>query len=130
MIKVLVVDDSPVVRNVLKRELEKDSEIKVIDTAPDAFVARDKIVALKPDVITLDIEMPKMDGITFLKKLMEWYPLPVIIVSGLTPKGCSLSLEALEIGAVDVIEKPALTNDRALADFSTRISLVFIYLRD
>ncbi len=121
MIKVLVVDDSPVVRNVLKRELEKDSEIKVIDTAPDAFVARDKIVALKPDVITLDIEMPKMDGITFLKKLMEWYPLPVIIVSGLTPKGCSLSLEALEIGAVDVIEKPALTNDRALADFSTRL---------
>ncbi len=121
MIKVLVVDDSPVVRNVLTRELQKDPEIKVIDTAPDAFVARDKIVALKPDVITLDIEMPKMDGITFLRKLMEWYPIPVIIVSGLTPKGCSLSLEALEIGAVDVIEKPALTNDRALADFSTRL---------
>lgn len=121
IIKVLVVDDSPVVRNVLTRELQKDAEIKVIDTAPDAFVARDKIVALKPDVITLDIEMPKMDGITFLKKLMEWYPIPVIIVSGLTPKGCSLSMEALEIGAVDVIEKPALTNERALADFSTRL---------
>ncbi len=121
MIKVLVVDDSPLVRNVLTRELQKDPEIKVIDTAPDAFVARDKIVALKPDVITLDIEMPKMDGITFLKKLMEWYPIPVIIVSGLTPQGCALSLEALEIGAVEVIEKPALTNDRALADFSTRL---------
>ena len=120
-IKVLVVDDSPVVRNVLTRELQKDPGINVIDTAPDAFVARDKIVALKPDVITLDIEMPKMDGLTFLRKLMEWFPIPVIIVSGLTPKGCSLSLEALEIGAVDVIEKPALTNDRALAEFSTRL---------
>ncbi len=120
-IKVLVVDDSSVVRNVLTRELTKDSSIEVIGTAPDAFVARDKIVALRPDVITLDIEMPKMDGITFLRKLMEWFPIPVIIVSGLTPKGCSLSLEALEIGAVDVIEKPALTNERALADFSTRL---------
>ncbi len=120
-IKVLVVDDSPVVRNVLTRELSKDPDIEVIGSAPDAFVARDKIVAMRPDVITLDIEMPKMDGITFLRKLMEWFPIPVIIVSGLTPKGCSLSLEALEIGAVEVIEKPALTNDRALADFSTRL---------
>ncbi|MCC8180426.1 MAG: chemotaxis response regulator protein-glutamate methylesterase [Planctomycetes bacterium] len=120
-IKVLVVDDSPVVRNILTRELGKDSSIEVIGSAPDAFVARDKIVALRPDVITLDIEMPKMDGLTFLRKLMEWFPIPVIIVSGLTPKGCSLSLEALEIGAVDVIEKPALTNERALADFSTRL---------
>ncbi len=120
-IKVLVVDDSPVVRNVLTRELSKDPDIEVIGTAPDAFVARDKIVAMRPDVITLDIEMPKMDGLTFLRKLMEWFPIPVVIVSGLTPKGCSLSLEALEIGAVDVIEKPALTNERALADFSTRL---------
>ncbi len=120
-IKVLVVDDSSVVRNVLTRELSKDPEIEVIGSAPDAFVARDKIVAMRPDVITLDIEMPKMDGITFLRKLMEWFPIPVIIVSGLTPKGCSLSLEALEIGAVEVIEKPSLTNERALADFSTRL---------
>ncbi len=120
-IKVLVVDDSPVVRNVLTRELTKDASFEVIGTAPDAFVARDKIVALRPDVITLDIEMPKMDGITFLRKLMEWFPIPVIIVSGLTPKGCALSLEALEIGAVEVIEKPALTNERELADFSTRL---------
>ncbi|MDR1520644.1 MAG: chemotaxis response regulator protein-glutamate methylesterase [Planctomycetota bacterium] len=120
-IKTLVVDDSPVVRNVLSRELARDPEITVIGTAPDAFVARDKIVTLHPDVITLDIEMPKMDGITFLKKLMEWYPTPVIIVSGLTPKGCSLSLEALDLGAVDVIEKPALTNERAMTDFSTRL---------
>ncbi|MCC8189994.1 MAG: chemotaxis response regulator protein-glutamate methylesterase [Planctomycetes bacterium] len=120
-IKVLVVDDSPLVRNLLSRELSKDPDIEVIGGAPDAFVARDKIVALRPDVITLDIEMPKMDGLTFLRKLMEWYPIPVVIVSGLTPKGCALSLEALEIGAVDVIEKPSLTNDRALAEFSTRL---------
>lgn len=120
-IKTLVVDDSPVVRNVLSRELSKDPDIEVIGTAPDAFAARDKIVTMRPDVITLDIEMPKMDGITFLRKLMEWFPIPVIIVSGLTPKGCALSLEALEIGAVDVIEKPQLTNERALADFSTRL---------
>ncbi|MCC8110016.1 MAG: response regulator, partial [Planctomycetes bacterium] len=74
-IKVLVVDDSSVVRNVLTRELTKDSSIEVIGTAPDAFVARDKIVALRPDVITLDIEMPKMDVITILRKLMEWVPI-------------------------------------------------------
>lgn len=121
-IKTLVVDDSPVVRNVLSRELSKDPEIEVIGSAPDAFVARDKIVAMRPDVITLDIEMPKMDGITFLRKLMEWFPIPVIIVSGLTPKGCDLSMEALELGAVDVIEKPALTNERALSEFSTRLT--------
>lgn len=120
-IRALVVDDSSVVRTVLTRELSKDPEIEVVGNAPDAFVARDKIVALRPDVITLDIEMPKMDGITFLRKLMEWFPIPVVIVSGLTPKGCALSLEALDVGAVDVIEKPSLTDDRALADFSTRL---------
>ncbi|MDR1533961.1 MAG: chemotaxis response regulator protein-glutamate methylesterase [Planctomycetota bacterium] len=120
-IKTLVVDDSLVVRNILSRELAKDPEIEVIGSAPDAFIARDKIVTLRPDVITLDIEMPKMDGLTFLRKLMEWFPIPVIIVSGLTPKGCSLSLEALESGAVDVIEKPSLDNERALNDFSTRL---------
>jgi two-component system chemotaxis response regulator CheB len=120
-IRTLVVDDSSVVRNVLSRELARDPEIEVIGSAPDAFVARDKIVTMHPDVITLDVEMPKMDGITFLRKLMEWFPIPVIIVSGLTPKGCLLSLEALEIGAVDVIEKPSLTDERALNDFSTRL---------
>lgn len=120
-VRVLVVDDSSVVRNVLTRELSKDSDLEIVGTAPDAFVARDKIVALRPDVITLDIEMPKMDGLTFLRKLMEWFPIPVVIVSGLTPKGCALSMEALDIGAVDVIEKPSLNDDRALADFSTRL---------
>ena len=105
-IKVLIVDDSAVVRKIFSEELSKYADIEVVGTAPDPFVARDKIVALHPDVITLDIEMPRMDGLTFLKKLMKYYPLPTIIVSSLTPKGGKLTLEAMEIGAVDVIDKP------------------------
>lgn len=105
-IRVLVVDDSAVVRKVFTEELSKEEDIEVIATAPDPYVAREKIVALKPDVITLDIEMPRMDGITFLRKLMKHFPLPVIIVSSLTKAGGSLALEAMEIGAVEVISKP------------------------
>ncbi|HMA61434.1 MAG TPA: response regulator, partial [bacterium] len=106
VIKVLVVDDSAIVRKIFSRELSRDKRIKVVGTAPDPFVARDKIVRLKPDVITLDIEMPRMDGITFLKKLMHHYPIPVVIVSSLTPKGGELALEAMESGAVEVLSKP------------------------
>lgn len=105
-IKVLVVDDSAIVRKLLSEQLSRSPQIKVVGTAPDPYVARDKIVALEPDVITLDVEMPKMDGITFLKKLMRYYPLPVIVVSSLTPKGSQLAMEALEAGAVEVIPKP------------------------
>lgn len=106
MIRVLVVDDSAVVRKIFVDELNRDSSIEVVGTAPDPFVARDKIVKLKPDVITLDIEMPRMDGITFLKKLMRHYPLPVIIVSSLTAKGGDLALEAITAGAVEIMCKP------------------------
>lgn len=106
-IKVLVVDDSAIVRKVFSQELSKENDIEVVGTAPDPYVAREKIVTLKPDVITLDIEMPRMDGITFLKKLMQYYPLPVIIVSSLTPKGSKLALDALSIGALEVISKPS-----------------------
>jgi len=106
-IRVLVVDDSAVVRKVFSNELSREKGIKVIGTAPDPYVARDKIVKLEPDVITLDIEMPRMDGITFLKKLMKYYPLPVIIVSSLTPKGGKMALEALASGALEVISKPS-----------------------
>lgn len=106
-IKVLVVDDSSVVRKVFSEELSRERGIKVIGTAPDPYVARDKILKLKPDVITLDIEMPRMDGLTFLKKLMKHYPLPVIIVSSLTPKGGKMALEALDNGALEVISKPS-----------------------
>jgi two-component system chemotaxis response regulator CheB len=94
------------VRSILGKELEKDADIEVVGKAPDPYVARDMIVELKPDVITLDVEMPRMDGITFLRKLMRYYPLPAIIVSSLTPQGGQLAMEALEAGAVDVMCKP------------------------
>lgn len=106
-IKVLVVDDSAVVRKVFTEQLSKQRGIMVVGTAPDPYVARDKIVKLKPDVITLDIEMPRMDGITFLKKLMKHFPLPVIIVSSLTAKGSKIALEAISLGALEVISKPS-----------------------
>jgi two-component system chemotaxis response regulator CheB len=105
-IKVLIVDDSAIVRKIFAEELSKYPDIDIIGTAPDPYVARDKILALQPDVITLDIEMPRMDGLTFLRKLMKYYPLPTIIVSSLTPRGGKLTVEAMEIGAVDVIAKP------------------------
>jgi len=106
MIKVLIVDDSAMVRQVFTRELAKERDIEIVGTAPDPYVARDKIVALRPDVITLDIEMPRMDGLTFLRKLMKHFPMPVIIVSSLTRKGGKVALEAIESGAVEVLAKP------------------------
>lgn len=105
-IKVLIVDDSAVVRKIFSEELSKEPDIEVVGTAPDPFIARDKIILLQPDVITLDIEMPRMDGLTFLKKLMKHFPLPVIIVSSLTSKGSQMAVEALESGAVEVLAKP------------------------
>jgi two-component system, chemotaxis family, protein-glutamate methylesterase/glutaminase len=104
--KVLIVDDSSIVRKMLSDELGKQRGITVIGTAPDPFVARDKILSLKPDIITLDIEMPKMDGLSFLRRLMKHHPIPVIIVSSLTPKGCETALACMEAGAVDVLCKP------------------------
>jgi len=105
-IRVLIVDDSAVVRQIFLKELSSDPQIEVVGTAPDPYIARDKIVKLQPDVVTLDIEMPRMDGITFLKKLMRYYPMPVIVVSSLTRKGGELALEAIESGAVEVMSKP------------------------
>ncbi|MDG5816638.1 chemotaxis response regulator protein-glutamate methylesterase [Chitinispirillales bacterium ANBcel5] len=106
MIKVIVIDDSAIVRQVLARELSKAPDIEVVATAADPYIARDKIVACKPDVLTLDIEMPRMDGLTFLRKIMQHYPIPTIVVSSLTPKGSTMALDALSSGAVDVISKP------------------------
>jgi two-component system chemotaxis response regulator CheB len=103
---VLVVDDSALVRRILTRELRAASGIEVVGSAPDPYVARDRIVELDPDVVTLDLEMPRMDGITFLRKLMRYHPMPVIVVSSLTPAGSELALEALEAGAIDVLSKP------------------------
>lgn len=119
-VKVLIVDDSAVVRKVLTDGLKDKKDIIVVGTAPDPYVARDKIVKLEPDVITLDIEMPRMDGITFLKKLMRYYPIPVIIVSSLTEKGGKLALEAIRNGAVEVIAKPS--GSYSIGDMSTQIA--------
>lgn len=115
-IRVLIVDDSAVVRNLLSRILSSDGDIEVVGTAPDPFVAREKIVALSPDVITLDIEMPRMDGITFLEKLMRHRPIPTIIVSSLSARGSEMALRALEVGAVDVVAKPAIDVTKALTE--------------
>lgn len=119
-IKVLIVDDSAIVRKIFSEELSKYSDIEVVGVAPDPFVARDKIISLSPDVITLDIEMPRMDGLTFLKKLMKYYPLPTIIVSSLTPKGGKLTLEAMDIGAVDVIAKAG--SSYSVGDMSAQLA--------
>lgn len=105
-IRVLIVDDSATARAVLTEILESDPIIEVVGTASDAYIARDKIVELKPDVICLDVEMPRMDGITFLKRLMHYMPLPVIMVSSLTQAGAKTTLEALESGAIDFVPKP------------------------
>ncbi len=105
-IRVLIIDDSPVVQQVFQRELSADPQIQVVGVAPDPYVGRDKIVELEPDVITLDLEMPRMDGLTFLRRLMHYHPLPVIVVSSLTPRGGEKAFEALQSGAVDVMCKP------------------------
>ncbi len=105
-IKVLIVDDSAMVRKVFSEQLAKDSEIEIVGTAPDPYIGRDKIVYLQPDVLILDIEMPRMDGLTFLEKLMRYYPMPVIIVSSLAKEGCEIALKALELGAIEVMAKP------------------------
>jgi two-component system chemotaxis response regulator CheB len=107
-IRVLIVDDSSTVRNILRKALEMDQEIHVVGEAEDAFDARTKILELDPDVITLDIIMPKLDGVSFLKKLMVHYPKPVIIVSSVAQKGSKMRLRAQDIGAVDVLDKEDL----------------------
>lgn len=105
-IRVLVVDDSALVRTILKDGLSKYKDIDVVGVAQDPYEARDKIIQLQPDVLTLDVEMPRMDGVEFLRKLMPQYPLPVVMVSSLTQKGKQVTLDALQAGAVDFIAKP------------------------
>jgi two-component system chemotaxis response regulator CheB len=106
MIRVLVVDDSAVVRQVLTEGLAQFGDIVVVGSAIDPYVARDKIAHLRPDVLTLDLEMPRMDGLAFLRKLMKHYPLPVVVVSSLTARNGDMALRALAEGAVEVIAKP------------------------
>jgi two-component system chemotaxis response regulator CheB len=106
--RVLVVDDSALMRQALSQMLERDPAIEVVGTAADPYVARDKIKELNPDVLTLDVEMPRMDGLSFLEKLMRAHPMPVVMVSSLTEAGCATTLRALELGAVDFVSKPTL----------------------
>lgn len=112
-IKVLIVDDSLVFRESLSREISKDPDIEVVGTATDPYMARDLIIKLKPDVLTLDVEMPKMNGIEFLKKLMPQYPLPVIVVSSVSKN----VLDALDAGAVEFVTKPNVTRPGGMASF-------------
>jgi len=120
-IRVLVVDDSALVRQVLTRALAADPGIDVIGAAPDPYVARDKIKALDPDVLTLDVEMPRMDGLAFLEKLMRARPMPVIMVSSLTQSGCETTLKALELGAIDFVAKPRVGLTEALETLSVEV---------
>ncbi len=107
-IQVLIVDDSALMRQLLTQILNSDPGIRVIGTASDPFIARDKIQSLHPDLLTLDIEMPRMDGLTFLEKLMRAHPMPVLMISSLTERGADTTLRALSLGAVDYISKPRL----------------------
>lgn len=106
MIRVLVVDDSAVVRKLLTQELSKYPDVQVVGTAADPYFARDRIAELQPDVLTLDVEMPRMDGLSFLAKLMKHHPMPVVVVSSLTPEDSENAMRALELGAVEVVPKP------------------------
>ncbi|HYA86854.1 MAG TPA: response regulator, partial [Nitrospirota bacterium] len=120
-IRVLVVDDSAVVRQALADILSVDPGIEVMAMASDPFMAAEKMLHEIPDVITLDVEMPRMDGITFLQKIMSQHPIPVVICSSLTGEGSETTLKALEYGAVDIIEKPRLGTKQFLHESSVRI---------
>ncbi len=120
-IRVLIVDDSALVRSLLTDILRADPGIEVVGAASDAHVAREKIKALNPDVLTLDVEMPKMDGITFLKNLMRLRPMPVVMVSSLTERGADVTLDALAIGAVDYLSKPKIDLAATLKDYSEEL---------
>ncbi len=113
MIRVLIVDDSALIRRLMTEILSSDPDIEVVAAAPDPIVAREKIKQLNPDVITLDVEMPRMDGLDFLEKIMRLRPMPVVMVSALTQKGAEVTVQSLEMGAVDVIAKPTLDIERS-----------------
>ena len=120
-IRVLIVDDSALVRSLLSDILSADRSIEVVGVAGDAHVAREKIKLLNPDVLTLDVEMPKMDGITFLRNLMRLRPMPVVMVSSLTERGADVTLDALALGAVDYLSKPKIDLAATLKDYSEEL---------
>ena len=121
-IRVLVVDDSALMRKLLTELLNSDPEIEVVGTAMDAYVAREKIKSLNPDVLTLDVEMPKMDGLSFLSNLMRLRPMPVVMVSSLTEQGAAVTMQALSLGAVDFVSKPKVDLAHSLEDCALEIT--------
>ncbi|HXS87824.1 MAG TPA: chemotaxis response regulator protein-glutamate methylesterase [Steroidobacteraceae bacterium] len=120
-IKVLVIDDSALVRKLLTAMLSRSPDIQVVGAASDPYAAREKIKKLNPDVITLDVEMPRMDGITFLENLMRLRPMPVVMVSSLTQRGADVTLRALELGAIDFVAKPRIDIAGTLADYEAEL---------
>ncbi len=119
--KVLIVDDSALMRQLLTNILSSDPDLTVVGAAGDPFIAREKILALNPDVLTLDIEMPRMDGLTFLEKLMKGHPMPVVMISSLTSKGADTTLRALSLGAVDYVAKPKLDVSQGTVEMADEI---------
>lgn len=120
-IRVLIVDDSALVRGLLSRILAEDPGIEVVDAAPDAYIARERIKALNPDVLTLDVEMPRMDGLQFLRNVMRLRPMPVVMCSSLTQHGADVTLAALELGAVDFVAKPTIDVAHGLEAYAADI---------
>jgi len=121
-IRVLIVDDSAVIRKLLNHIISSQPDMEVVGLAPDPYIARDKIVELKPDVMTLDVEMPRMDGLTFLEKVMGYIPTRTIIISSLAKKQSETALRALELGAVDVLEKPSLDVTKNMEELGATIA--------
>ena len=120
--KVLIVDDSALVRQMLTEMISQDPQLEVVGVAQDPFIAREKIKKLNPDVITLDVEMPRMDGVSFLRNLMRLHPMPVVMVSTLTEQGAQVTLEALELGAVDFVTKPKIDIAGKLQDYADELN--------
>ncbi|GAB1594331.1 protein-glutamate methylesterase/protein-glutamine glutaminase [Lysobacter claricitrinus] len=117
-VRVLIVDDSALIRQLMSELLSADPGIEVVGVAADPFIARDKIKQLNPDVLTLDVEMPRMDGLTFLQNLMRLRPMPVVMVSSLTQAGATVTLDALALGAVDFVAKPSIDVARGIAEYA------------
>ncbi|MDD1621553.1 MAG: chemotaxis response regulator protein-glutamate methylesterase [Methylococcaceae bacterium] len=120
-IKLLIVDDSALIRQMLTRIFSETEDIEVVGTAADPIIAREKIKALNPDVLTLDVEMPRMDGLTFLRNLMRLRPMPVVMISTLTEKGAEVTLEALQLGAVDFVAKPKVDVSNSLQEYADEV---------
>ena len=121
-IKVLIVDDSALIRSVMSEIVNSQPDMEVVATAPDPLVARELIKKHNPDVLTLDVEMPKMDGLDFLEKLMRLRPMPVLMVSSLTERGSEITLRALELGAVDFVTKPKISIQSGMREYAELIS--------